>query len=137
MTEPEAVQLSTTAMLAEFHEAFGQTFGGGGSDINALRIKLHNEENRELVDELELDNRVGIAQELADVVYVAYGTAHTLGIPLDAVIAEVHRANMSKRGSDGRFVLNEIGKVIKSPNFMPPDVASVLEAGGGQTEEPR
>jgi len=45
-----------------------------------------------------------IAQELADLVYVAYGTAlaYAYGIDLDAVIEEVHRANMSKLGDDGQ-----------------------------------
>jgi len=43
-----------------------------------------------------------IAQELGDLVYVAYGAALAYGIDLDAVIEEVHRANMSKLGDDGQ-----------------------------------
>ena len=79
------------------------------------------EEAKELRDAVEADDLVAIAGELADVVYVAYGTALTYGIPLDAVIAEVHRANMSKdRGTTG--------KAVKGPGFVPADVASVLAA---------
>ena len=67
-----------------------------------------------------------LARELADVVYVAYGTAITHGIDLDAVIAEVHRANMSKLDVDGRPVVRD-GKVQKGPNFRPPDLSGLFE----------
>ncbi len=44
-----------------------------------------------------------IAQKLADLVYVAYGTALVAyGIDLDAVIEQVHRADMSKLGDEGQ-----------------------------------
>lgn len=114
------------AMLAEFHGAFGQHPGHGDVHNSALRRKLHEEEHAELIEAIDASDLVGIAQELADVVYVAYGTAYSLGIPLDAVLAEVHRANMSKMGDDGRPVLREDGKVLKGPNFRPPDVAAVI-----------
>lgn len=130
--------MSTADMISEFHRAFGQSFGDGGSS-NALRARLHAEESRELCDELELlddleargftPNRrelADVAKELADVVYVAYGTAFSLGIDLDAVLAEVHRSNMAKRGPDGRFMFREDGKVLKGPGYTPPDIAAVL-----------
>ena len=118
-------------LLAEFHEAFGQPFGHGpGPETKALRKKLHGEEHQELIDAIDSGDLVAIAHELADVVYVAYGTAHSLGIPLDAVIAEVHRANMTKLGPDGKPLMREDGKVIKSPSYVPPDIGAVLEAAG-------
>ncbi len=61
--------------------------------------------------------------------YVAYGTALAYGIDLDAVIEEVHRANMSKLGDDGQPVVRD-GKVVKSARFQRPDVAAVLRAQG-------
>jgi len=64
-------------------------------------------------------------------VYVAYGSAITYGIELDAVVREVHRANMSKLDQAGRPVLREDGKVLKSQQYRPPDVTAVLE---GQLE---
>jgi hypothetical protein len=75
---------------------------------------------------VEAGDLQGIAQELADVVYVAYGTALTYGIPLDAVLAEVHRANMSKLDADGKPLLRDDGKVLKSELYRAPDVAAVL-----------
>jgi phosphoribosyl-ATP pyrophosphohydrolase len=117
----------TARMVAEFHEAIGQTYGDGGSGSNALRIELHDEEHNELRDELIANNRLGIAHELADLVYVAFGTAFSLGIPLDAVIAEVHQANMTKRDPEtSKFELNAAGKVLKGHHFVPPNIAAVL-----------
>ncbi len=51
------------------------------------------------------------------------------GIDLDAVIEEVHRANMSKLGDDGQPLVRD-GKVIKGAHFQRPDVAAVLRAQG-------
>lgn len=67
-----------------------------------------------------------VAAELADLLYVVYGTAEELGIPLDRVFQEVHRANMDKVWDDGTIHRNDYGKVIKPPNHKKPDVASVL-----------
>lgn len=66
-----------------------------------------------------------MAQECADVLYVANGSMLTMGVPSE-VFAEVHRANMSKLGDDGEPVLREDGKVMKGPNYRPPDVSGVL-----------
>lgn len=52
--------------------------------------------------------------------------ARTWQVPLDAVLAEVHRSNMSKLGPDGRPVLRADGKVQKGPQFFAPDIAAVL-----------
>lgn len=123
--------MTPARMVAEFHQAFGEPFGYNGGRGNELRVRLHIEENKELIDELLAGNRVGIAQELADVVYVAYGTAHSLGIPLDAVLAEVHAANMRKLDHEGKPVLRDDGKVVKPKGWLPPDVASVLAALDG------
>lgn len=71
-------------------------------------------------------DRIAIAQELADLVYVAYGTALVYGIDLDAAIAEVHRANMSKLDSDGKPVLREDGKVLKSECYQAPDMRRAI-----------
>lgn len=128
-----ARELDHAARLASFHEACGQPFGHGHISDSELRIRLHREETKELVDALEAGDLIGAARELADVVYVAYGTAHSLGLPLDALIAEVHRANMSKFGPDDRPVLDEGGKVLKGPHFRPPDIRWVLDRAMGCT----
>jgi len=94
-------------------------------ELVAARQRLIEEEVGELADAVCGGRLDEVARELADVVYVAYGTAVTYGINLDLVLAEVHRANMTKLGPDGRPVIRD-GKVQKGAGFRPPDVAGVL-----------
>ncbi len=69
---------------------------------------------------------MALAKELADILYVTYGTAEILGIPLEDVFQEVHRSNMSKLGLSGRPVRRHDGKVLKGPNYQEADVAGVM-----------
>lgn len=117
---------TVASMLAQFHNAFSQWDDQERVSDKDARCGLHEEENEELVRALASGDRVAIARELADVVYVAYGTALVFDIPLDEVLAEVHRANMSKANHSGVLELDDCGKVIKSDRFKAPDIASVL-----------
>lgn len=54
------------------------------------------------------------------------GIAVNLGIPLNAVFTEVHRSNLSKLMPDGTVLRREDNKILKGPNYSPPDVASIL-----------
>jgi len=130
------VSESPWRMVREFHEVFGLEHpdrpGPIPPELAAVRQRLLDEEVGEVAEAsaaVQLDpspqRLADLARELADVVYVAYGTAVTHGIDLDAVITEVHRANMSKLGDDGRPVVRD-GKVQKGPNFRPPDLAALF-----------
>jgi predicted HAD superfamily Cof-like phosphohydrolase len=99
-----------------------------GTDQVRLRLALIEEEVSELREAAEAGDLVGIADALADIVYVAYGSAHVYGIDLDAVLDEVHRSNMTKLGPDGRPIRRADGKVLKGPDYCAPDVQAVLRA---------
>ncbi|HZC25958.1 MAG TPA: nucleoside triphosphate pyrophosphohydrolase family protein [Actinopolymorphaceae bacterium] len=117
------------AKVREFHAAFGlgiATAPDPRPETWRLRIALLREEFEEYVAAAEAGDLVGIADALADMTYVIYGTACEYGIPLDDVLTEVHRSNMSKLAADGRPVVREDGKVLKGPAYSPPDVAAVL-----------
>jgi predicted HAD superfamily Cof-like phosphohydrolase len=123
--------IGTAAALAQFHRAFNLPMRQlPRADIDQglarLRVALLEEEVGEFVAAYERGDLVEIADALADIVYVAYGTALTYGIDLDAVLQEVHRANMSKLGSDGKPLIRDDGKVLKSGRYFPPDIESVL-----------
>ena len=96
------------------------------TDQVTLRQDLIEEEIAELREAGAAGDLVGVADALADIVYVAYGTACVYGIDLDAVLDEVHASNMTKLGADGRPVRRADGKVLKGPGYRPPDVAGVL-----------
>lgn len=123
-------------MVKEFHETYGQPVNAPYSLNQAdLRITLIKEEVNEVEEELfAYDLEAGhamavspdypkLTKELADLLYVVYGTAVTFGLPIDEVFAEVHRSNMSKLGIDGKPIYREDGKVLKGPNYKEADVA--------------
>ena len=110
--------------VAEFHAMIGAPpWHGPIADMPAESIEVRNrliaEEVRELVDATVAGDLVGIADALADIVYVAYGTAYTYGIDLNAVLAEVHRSNMTKEPGP-------TGKAVKGKRYEPPNIATAL-----------
>lgn len=117
-------------MVREFHERFGLDIGRRPTKptrkLSRLRFDLLEEEFDELADAEDRRDLVEIADALGDMVYVIYGTAIAYGIDLDAVIAEIHRSNMSKLAADGTVVRREDGKVLKGPDYFKPDIAAVL-----------
>lgn len=126
--------IDVAAAVAEFHRAFNLPMRQVPSvDIDhalaTLRVALLEEEVCEFVTASEKGDLVAISDALADIVYVIYGTALTYGIDLDSVLREVHRSNMSKLDSDGRPLIRDDGKVLKSDRYFPPDIASVLSLG--------
>jgi predicted HAD superfamily Cof-like phosphohydrolase len=116
--------------VREFHTTFDLARNDvptwPSSELAELRQRLLVEETAEVGEAVAGDDLAAIAQELADVVYITYGTALTYGIDLDAVIAEVHRANMSKLDENGKPLYRADGKVAKSARYQLPDVRGVL-----------
>jgi predicted HAD superfamily Cof-like phosphohydrolase len=112
-------------MLKEFHEKFGLAINewmDADPGLVKFRQELIREEAAVAIEALDSDDKAWIAQELADLVYVAYGAAVTFGINLDTALAEVHRANMTKLGEDGKPIYREDGKVLKGPNYKEPNM---------------
>ena len=95
-----------------------------------LRERLIQEEFDELKEAMGKQDLTAIAKELADLLYVVYGTAVSYGIDMDPVFREVHRSNMSKVGGHKR----EDGKWVKPPTYSPAVIAPIL-AGQQQPRE--
>ncbi|APC46424.1 phosphoribosyl-ATP diphosphatase [Streptomyces phage BRock] len=127
--------------LKEFHETFSPE-QKNDSVLQKIdrRTQLVYEEYAEVTDALLTlekahlglnsytpeEAMVEVASELADLLYVVYGTAEELGIPLDRVFNEIHKANMRKVWDDGKVHKNEFGKVLKPDNFQRADIGKVL-----------
>ena len=120
-------------MVRDFHERFGLPCGRrpawAGEDVHRLRVLLIEEELAELRNAGETRSVAQVADALADLLYVVYGTAVTYGIDLAPVFREIHRSNMSK--GDPEVVRRPDGKVLKGAGYSPPRVQEVLE---GQLE---
>lgn len=121
--------LSPTAFVTEFHRAFDLAIGAQDTPkLREFRADLVNEEYVELDEQLYLTGGPleSVAKELADLVYVAYGTAISLGIDLDEALRRVHASNMSKLGPDGKPKLREDGKILKPDTYVEPDMTGVV-----------
>jgi predicted HAD superfamily Cof-like phosphohydrolase len=92
-----------------------------------LRDDLLREEFNEFIDALDTYDIVKVADALADIIYIAAGTALEFGIPLDRVWAEVQRSNMAKVDPvSGKVTKREDGKVLKPEGWTPPDIAGAM-----------
>jgi predicted HAD superfamily Cof-like phosphohydrolase len=135
--------------LKEFHDTFApEQREDDYWDKLTRRGNLISEEFDEVMEAIQWGERVEagravatreevkveIAAELADLLYVAYGTAEELGIDLPAVFNATHGANMSKVWDDGTVHRNDYGKVIKPPNFKKADIREVLYGVEKSTE---
>ena len=127
-------QPSPASLVREFHRAFGLDARAVPTEVSpqlaAHRGELLAEEAAEVAEVSVTGPLDRLAHELADVVYVAYGTALVHGIDLDAVIAEIHRANMTKLGPDGTVARRADGKVLKGDHYRAPDVSEILRRQG-------
>ena len=114
-----------------FMKTFGQEVKTNPSlstnQINELRISLINEELEELKVAMDKKDLIEIADALTDILYVTYGAGHAFGINLDKCFKEVQNSNMSKLGIDGKPIYNELGKVMKGPNYFKPDLSKFLK----------
>lgn len=121
-------------MVRAFHEAFEipvQDTPDLPADRIQMRLAILEEEVAELRAAVEAGDMVETLDALCDIQYVLDGTFLEFGLHgvKQAGMEEVHTSNMSKLGADGRPVLRADGKVIKGPNFTPPDLARVLDQG--------
>ena len=65
-------------------------------------------------------------KELADLVYVCYQYAENMGWFLDEALNRVHESNLSKLGEDNKPIRREDGKILKGPNYKPPDLSDLF-----------
>ncbi len=143
--------------VSEFHLAFDQpvlaTPQAPSEERALLRVKLICEEFFELVfamfnkqptenptqlaqeliemlskETIYRPNLIEIADALADLDYVVEGTRLEFGIDGAPIAEEVHCSNMAKKGPGHR--LREDGKIIKPPNWAPPDILGCLRRQG-------
>ena len=72
-------------------------------------------------------NKENCLKELADLVYVCYQYAANLGWDLDEAMHRVHQSNMSKLDEYGKPIYREDGKVLKGPNYKPPNLEDLVQ----------
>ena len=90
------------------------------------------EEFKEFLEEEATDGlrRFGrmkwLFKRTADLVYVCFQYASRQEWDLDQALIRVHDSNLSKLGDDGQPIYREDGKVLKGPNYQPPDLTDLI-----------
>ena len=120
-----------------FRQVFGQEvlpnishYGFIKKQLWDMQIDLIEEEAAEFLeaaDEVFADpendkRREELVKELSDLVFVCYQFAATYNIDLDEALRRVFESNMSKLDESGKPIYREDGKVLKGPNYEPPDL---------------
>ena len=114
--------MTTLEMVKEFHDVFRV-------DLEQRRKASFRLMLEELVEFYDAQSQVERLDALLDLQYFLDGTFLAYGFDKvkDAAFVEVHRSNMSKLFEDGKPRFREDGKVLKGPNFSPPDLMQFLK----------
>lgn len=105
-------------------------------------IKTVEDELKEGFDILEkyeaggsnLEMLTDLADYYGDIIVYALSEAAKWGIPIEKVLEAIMESNFSKKQADGSTLKDAHGKVIKGPNFRPPEPAicrAIVNAGFG------
>ena len=125
----------------QFREVFNQEilenisrYGFIKKKLWDMQISLVNEEAVEFLqaarecfnDPEDQEARENLVKELSDLVFVCYQFAAAYGIDLDKAMTLVFESNLSKLDEQGKPIYREDGKVLKGPNYQPPNLADCL-----------
>lgn len=123
--------MSNFNKVKTFMNTYGQEIRDNASfpdkKIVQLRIDLIQEELNELKDAINNNDIIEVADALTDILYVTYGAGHSFGINLDKCFNEVQNSNMSKLDENKQPIYNDNGKVMKGPNYFPPNLKKIIE----------
>ena len=118
-------QTGTTLLnqAKEFREAYSVVNSPNGT---MTQKSLIDEEWSEFHEAFHLKDEHEQLKELCDLVYVCYQFAANEGWDLDEAMDRVHKSNMSKLDENGQPIYREDGKVLKGPNYKPPNLTDLL-----------
>ena len=113
-------KLNWIDLVKEFNAAYGvEAPAPYDEDSLNLQWRLVDEEMQELCD---ASSDIEFLDAIGDIIYVLIGLALKCGYDLDGAFREIHRSNMSKLGPDGKPIYRDDGKILKGPDYTPPDL---------------
>jgi NTP pyrophosphatase (non-canonical NTP hydrolase) len=140
--------MNRTEQAIEFRRVFNQMMIPAGSPripadfMSNLRMQLGliEEEGNEFKEALDAWAAVKddadeetlyafkeqVIKELSDLAFVCEQMAAFLGIDLETAMRRVFKSNMSKLDENGKPMYREDGKVLKGPNYQPPDLSDLV-----------
>ena len=109
----------------QFRQAYNLTTSGSARGTQKSLIDEEWSEFHEAYHHEPDENQL---KELADLVYVCFQYAASQDWDLDEAMRRVHKSNMSKLGEDGKPIYRGDGKVLKGPNYAPPQLGDLINA---------
>ena len=91
-----------------------------------MQKSLIDEEWSEFHEAYHFEPEFDQLKELADLVYVCYQYAASQDWDLDEAVKRVHESNMSKLDEYGKPIYRADGKVLKGPNYAPPNLEDLV-----------
>ena len=91
-----------------------------------MQANLIDEEYKEFMVACRTEGLKEELKELADLVYVCFQYAENMEWDLEEALDRVHKSNMSKLGLDGKPIRRSDGKVLKGPNYEPPELNDLI-----------
>lgn len=122
----------------QFRDIFGQEtldnisrYGFIKKKLWDMQVALIAEEAREFLDAADevfadpenQEARNELLKELSDTVFVCYQFAAAFNLDLDKAMNLVFESNLSKLDEQGKPIFRADGKVLKGPNYQPPNLA--------------
>jgi len=122
-TKPNQTGTTLLNQAKEFRDAYSVVNSPNGTLIQKCLI---DEEWSEFHEAFHLKDKHEQLKELCDLVYVCYQFAANEGWDLDEAMDRVHKSNMSKLDENGQPIYRPDGKVLKGPNYKPPNLTDLL-----------
>ena len=118
-------QTGTTLLdqAKEFRQAYSVANSSSGT---LIQKSLIDEEWSEFHEAFYFESEEAQLKELCDLVYVCYQFAANEGWNIDEAMDRVHKSNMSKLDENGQPIYRPDGKVLKGPNYKPPNLTDLL-----------
>ena len=131
----------------KFREVFGQeildnisVFGFVKKKLWSMQLSLIEEECSEFLEaanEVYADpendkRREELLKELSDLVFVCYQFAAAFNLDLDEALRRVFESNMSKVDEHGKISRRSDGKILKGPNYQPPNLIGLFPPANSQ-----
>ena len=135
--------MSLQEQARKFREVFKQEtldnisqFGFIKKQLWDMQVGLIEEESKEFIeaagecfaDPEDTDRRTELLKELSDLVFVCYQFAAAFNLDLDKAMTLVFESNMSKLDEQGNPIFRPDGKVLKGPNYAPPNLIECVPA---------
>ena len=115
------------AKLQEQAEQFRHAYDVENCEENIrMQHQLIAEEFMEFMHAHQYESDDAVLKELVDLVYVCFQYAENRDWDLYVAYDRVHKSNMSKLGEDGKPIRREDGKVLKGPNYAPPNLSDLV-----------